>query len=378
MTCARDWREPAGRMSSPRRDGTTGCRSTTPGSWPPYWRDEYDWRAAEARLNDFSQFVTTVDGQRIHFLHVRSPRADATPLLLTHGWPGSIVEFTDMIRPLTDPDAHGAPDAPAFHVVIPSLPGFGFSGPTTERGWNVIRITSALATLMGRLGSERYGAHGGDWGASVTLQLARIAADALLGAHVTRISSAVAPADLDPDSLPDLDGAERAAIIASQQRQAQFQRDELDYGYQQSTRPQTLAYALGDSPVGQLAWIVEKFHAWTDNHGRPEDALDRDQLLTNVSIYWLTNTAGSSSRIYYETASAWGATPEAANVPTAVAVFPHDVSLPVRRLAERTEHVVRWTEFDRGGHFPGLEQPALLTSDIRASFDALWTAATPR
>jgi pimeloyl-ACP methyl ester carboxylesterase len=328
-----------------------------------HWATGYDWRAHEAELNALPQFVTTIDGADVHFVHVRSPRPDATPLLLTHGWPGSILEFVAPIGPLTDP---AAPTAPAFHLVIPSVPGFGFSGPTRDRGWGVPRIARAFAELMSRLGYERYGAHGGDWGAIITREMAVTVPDALVGVHLTMLPSAVAQPGLDLGSLGELTDDERAAIHASAERNARIRRDEMGYGILQSTRPQTLAYALTDSPVGQLAWIAEKFQAWTDA------AIDRDAILTNISIYWFTRTAGSAARLYREyykaALSAAGRAPTPSTVPTAIAVFPHDLSLPVRRLAERFDHIVRWTEMDRGGHFPGLEQPEILLADLQAFF----------
>jgi pimeloyl-ACP methyl ester carboxylesterase len=316
----------------------------------------------------------------VHFVHVRSARDDATPLLLVHGWPGSILEFVTLVGPLTDPAVHGAPTAPAFHVVIPSIPGFGFSGPTRERGWGTARIAGAFVELMSQLGYSRYGVHGGDWGAIIAREMGLAAPDALLGVHLTMLPSAVAQPGLDPNSLVGLTDDDRAAIHASAERSARMRRDEMGYGILQSTRPQTLAYSLTDSPAGQLAWIAEKFYAWTDHDGAPEHAVDRDVLLTNVSIYWFTGTAGSAARLYYEYARAALARPVPApsTVPTAVAVFPQDTSLPVRRLADRFDRIVRWTEMDRGGHFPGLEQPQLLTAELRAFFGhPTGTAARP-
>jgi pimeloyl-ACP methyl ester carboxylesterase len=321
-----------------------------------YWRDEFDWRAAEARLNRFPQFTTVVDGATVHFLHVRSARGDATPLLLTHGWPGSFVEFLTMIEPLTAPP----PDKPAFHVVVPTIPGYGFSGHTTDPGWDPTRIARAWATLMRRLGYERYLAHH---------RLMREAPDCLLGAHVTMLVTAVARTGAELDGLPDVTDAERAAVAASAARARANRRTEMGYGFIQSTKPQTLAYGLADSPTGQLAWIVEKFRTWTDNDGSVEAAIDRDTLLTNVSIYWFTNTAGSSARLYFEAnqAGVWGGgRPVPSQVPLAVLTFPRDLSIPVRRLAEQHDAVVRWTEHDRGGHFPGFEHPGVLVDDLRA------------
>src|SRR5919202_732641 len=287
-----------------------------------YWRTGYDWRAREAMLNAHPQFTTTIDGQNIHFLHVHSAEPGALPLILTHGWPGSIVEFLDVIGPLTDPRADGGDPSDAFHAVIPSIPGFGFSGPTREVGWDTRRIARAWAEIMSRLGYERYGAQGGDTGAIVSPELGRIAADHVVGVHANGLT--VFPSG-DTAELGDLTDGERARLARLQQRS----QDGLGYAMIQSTRPQTLAYSLADSPAGQLAWIVEKFKEWPDPAPElPEAAVDRDQLLTNVTLYWLTGTAGSSANSYYETAhaGAWGAS-ERSTVPTGVAVFPLDVSI---------------------------------------------------
>lgn len=323
-----------------------------------YWRTAYDWRAHERRLNGFPQFTTEIDGQRVHFLHVRSPEAAATPLIMTHGWPGSIVEFTEVIGPLTDPRAHGGDPADAFHLVVPSIPGYGFSGPTREPGWNVRRIALAWDELMSRLGYEHYGAQGGDWGSSISRELGIVVPQHVVGVHLNMLLS---PGSADE---PGLTETEKARLARSEQ----FRNTGLGYGMIQSTRPQTLAYALTDSPAGQLAWITEKFREWTDGD-LPEDAVDRDQLLTNVTLYWLTGTAGSSARLYLEAAraNAWGP-PAPSAAPTGVAVFPREIAPPVRRFAERLNNIVHWSEFDRGGHFAAMEEPDLLVGDIRAFF----------
>jgi microsomal epoxide hydrolase len=319
-----------------------------------YWATRYDWREQEARLNAFPQFTTTIDGQRIHFLHVRSPEPDALALVLTHGWPDSIVDFLDVIGPLSDPRAHGGDPADAFHLVIPSLPGYGFSGPTTERGWELRRIARAWATLMTRLGYERYGAQGGDWGAGVACDLGLVDRERVVGVHLNYLLTL--PSDL-PDELTGLSDVELARLA----RFHQFLDDQSGYMKLQTTRPQTLAYALADSPVGQLAWIVEKFEEWADTD------IDRDTLLTNVMLYWLTNTGGSSARLYYEYAHT-PRLPERSAVPTGVAVFSNDIVPPIRTVAERTLHIVHWSEYERGGHFAALEQPAVLVDDIRTFF----------
>ncbi|MBT2226645.1 epoxide hydrolase family protein [Nonomuraea sp. NEAU-A123] len=325
-----------------------------------YWRTGYDWRAHEARLNEFPQFTTDIDGQIVHFLHVRSPEPGALPLVITHGWPGSVVEFMKIIGPLTDPASHGGDPADAFHVVAPSLPGFGFSSPLAAAGWNTSRVARAWAELMQRLGYHRYGAQGGDTGAIVSPELGRIDPDHVIGVHVNNLGTFPSG---DPAELAGLTEADQARLGLM----TTWGRDMSGYAIVQSTRPQTISYALTDSPVGQLAWIVEKFKEWTDpSAGLPEDAIDRDQILTDVSVYWLTGTAGSAARIYYEGARTWGQAQARSPVPTAVAVFPNDLTL--RPLAERDHNVVRWTEFSRGGHFAAMEAPDLLVNDVREFF----------
>jgi pimeloyl-ACP methyl ester carboxylesterase len=328
-----------------------------------YWATTYDWRIQEKALNEFPQFTTLIDNQNVHFLHVRSTEPEALPLLITHGWPGSIAEFLDIIDPLVNPAAHGGDPADAFHVIAPSIPGFGFSGPTHETGWNTARVAKAWADLMSQLGYERYGAQGGDTGAMVSPQLGQIDSAHVVGIHV---NSLVTFPSGKPDELNDLSGADQKRLELMQR----WQNELSGYAIVQSTRPQTLAYALTDSPVGQLAWIVEKFKDWTDPAAPlPEDAVDRDHLLTDVSIYWLTATAGSSARLYYEGAKSWGQTSEPSGVPTGVAVFPMDVT--IRPIAEREHNIVRWTEFDRGGHFAAMEAPDLLVGDVREFFRPL-------
>ena len=335
-----------------------------------YWRTSYDWRAAEARLNQFPQFTTVIDGANVHLLEVRSPEPQALPLLLTHGWPGSVAEFLDVIGPLTNPRAHGGDPADAFHVVIPSIPGYGFSRPLPETGWDVPRIANAWAELMTRLGYQRFAAQGGDAGSPISLVLGIIHPDRVVGVHVNMLMT-----------FPSGDPAEFAELTETDQQRlgllGRFDQDLSGYMKIQATRPQTLAYALNDSPVGQLAWIVEKFREWTDSAKVPEDAIDRDKILTIVSIYWLTQTAGSSAQFYYEgapavRAAASGTPPPPISVPVGVAVFPKDLFVPIRRFADRDiATIARWTEFDRGGHFAALEQPELLTGDIRAFFRSL-------
>jgi len=325
-----------------------------------YWATTYDWRGQEAALNEFAQFTTVIDGQNVHFLHVRSPEPEALPLLITHGWPGSIAEFLDIIGPLVDPAAHGGDPADAFHVIAPSIPGFGFSGPTHETGWNTVRVARAWVELMRRLGYERYGAQGGDTGALVSPELGRIDPEHLAGIHVNNLLTFPSG---QPGNLSDADQGR----LKLMQR---WQNEMSGYASIQSTRPQTLAYALTDSPAGQLAWIVEKFKEWTDPAAElPEDAVDRDRLLTDVSIYWLTATAGSSARLYYEGAKSWGQANEPSAVPTGVAVFPMDIT--IRSIAESQHNIVHWTEFDRGGHFAAMEAPDLLVADVKEFFRPL-------
>jgi pimeloyl-ACP methyl ester carboxylesterase len=325
-----------------------------------YWRERYDWRAHEAELNELPQLTTVIDGQRLHAVHVRSPEPGARPLVLSHGWPGSIVEFLDVIGPLTDPAAHGGDPADAFHVVAPSLPGYGFSGPTAERGWDVPRIAAAVVTLMDRLGYERFGAQGGDWGSMVSRQLGLDAPDRVIGVHLNMLITIPSGDAEEMAALADDDYARLAGL-------GRYDAELSGYMKLQSTRPQTLAYALTDSPVGQLAWIVEKFKEWTDSRDVPEDAVDRDRILTNVMLYWLTGTAGSSARLYHESAASF-AHRGRVTVPTGMAVFPRDIALPVRSIAERAYNIEHWTELDKGGHFAALEQPELLVQDVRAFF----------
>lgn len=332
-----------------------------------YWRTGFDWRAAEKRLNSFPQFITEIDGADVHFLHVRSPEPGARALLLTHGWPGSIAEFLDIIGPLTDPRAHDGDPADAFHVVIPSIPGFGFAGPHRTGGWGTHRVAMAWAELMRRLGYDRYIAQGGDAGSVISLDLGRVDPEHVAGVHVNMLMTFPSG---DPAELADLSESDMARLG----RMGRFDAELSAYMKLQSTRPQTLAYALTDSPVGQLAWIVEKFGEWTDSDDSPEEAIDRDQILTVVSSYWFTGTAGSSAALYFEDAdmlrkigSGEAPPPPAVTVPAGVAVFPHDILLPLRRLADRDlTNIVSWTEFERGGHFAAMEQPELLVGDVRA------------
>ncbi|MEU9255504.1 epoxide hydrolase family protein [Streptomyces sp. NPDC048270] len=331
-----------------------------------YWRVEYDWRAAEARLNRWPQFTTVIDGARVHFAHLRSPEPGARPLLMTHGWPGSFVEFQRVAGPLTDPRAHGGDPADAFHLVLPSIPGFGLSGPTTEPGWEFKRVARAFGVLMERLGYEAYGVQGGDWGAAISRELGRIRPRNVVGVHLNLLPGGGATEAPGAAELAALSPAERERALASWERYRVWARERQGYADIQATRPQTLAYGLNDSPVGLLAWIGEKFAEWSD----PRCPVDRDQMLTNVALYWLTGTAGSAARIYYERAHAdyFGQPPEVSRTPTALADFPRDNFIPLRHIAARTDNIVRWTSYDRGGHFPAMEVPELLVGDVRAFF----------
>ena len=330
-----------------------------------YWVTSYDWRKQEALINAYPQFMTEIDGQDVHFLHVRSAEPGALPLVLSHGWPGSVVEFLDVIGPLTDPRAHGGDPADAFDVVIPSLPGFGFSGRIREPGWDSHRMATAFAELMRRLGYSRYGAQGGDFGAFISPALGRVDPDHVVGVHVNAATVGFIPfGEVDPTVLAELTEAEKVRL----DRMNAFLAEGNAYFQIQATRPQTLSYGLTDSPIGQLAWIVEKFKEWTHGDGLPEDAVDRDRLLTNVMLYWLTGTAGSAANIYYESMHShnW---PTPSGVPTGVAVFAEDIT--IRRYAEEGNAIVHWSEFDRGGHFAALETPDLLIEDIRLFFRGL-------
>jgi pimeloyl-ACP methyl ester carboxylesterase len=334
-----------------------------------YWRDGYDWRRQEARLNGLPQFTTTIDGQTVHFLHVRSPEPGALPLLVTHGYPSSIVEFLEILGPLTDPRGHGGDPADAFHVVAPSIPGFGFSTPVQQPGWEVARTTTAFAELMRRLGYARYGAHGGDIGAGVSGMLGATRPDHVVGTHTTADARGVALAGQYFPLPDDLAEADRVGV----EEQQRLWADAKGYLDIQSTRPQTLAYALTDSPAGQLAWIVEKFKEWTDAAAElPENAVDRDQLLTNVSVYWFTRSGASAARFIYEgahTGPDWTSAPPTAPAPQGLAQFGGDDLL--RRVMDPDHKIEHWSEFDRGGHFPAMEVPDLLVGDVRAFFRRL-------
>ena len=326
-----------------------------------YWEEEYDWRAFEAHLNSFPQYLTEIDGVDIHFLHVRSPEPDALPVILTHGWPGSIAEFTDVIGPLTDPVAHGGDASEAISLVVPSLPGFGFSGKPTGTGWNREHIADAWAELMDRLDYDRYGTQGGDWGASVSTRIASRFPEHVAGVHLNLLIVGPAPGQVEfsPDELAYIEKSKRA--------QEEHGRWQEGYRAQQSTRPQTLGYGLTDSPAGQCAWILEKFHDWADCDGDPVAAFGMDRLLDNIALYWLTATGTSSARIYWEAPP--GAPSPQVDVPAGTSIFPKELGHPFRPWAERVyPELCYWNELDKGGHFAAFEQPELFIKELRSFF----------
>ena len=321
------------------------------------WRGEYDWRAQEARLNALAQYRAEIDGQGIHFIHARSPHDDAFPLLLTHGWPGSVVEFLDVIPMLTQPEAHGGRAEDAFHVVAPSLPGYGFSEPTRTRGWDPTRIARAFSALMDALGYARYGAQGGDWGAQVATRIGALDPEHCAAIHLNM------PIGTRPTEAVDLTDGDKADLAAIQD----FQREESGYAQEQATKPQTLGVGLNDSPAGLLAWIVEKFRTWSDCDGHPENVFTRDQLLTNVMVYWVTQTITSSTRLYWEHKVSTERQ-QYVGVPTGVARYPKEILRFPRAWVESSYNVTHWAVMPRGGHFAAMEQPLLFSSDLRSFF----------
>ena len=323
-----------------------------------YWRDGYEWRRCEARLNGLNQHVTQIDGLDIHFLHVRSPHEGAMPLILTHGWPGSVIEFMDAIGPLTDPVAHGGRAEDAFHVVAPSLPGFGFSGKPTATGWGVGKIATAWAELMRRLGYTEWVAQGGDWGAAVTTAIGTQAPAGCLGIHVNMPVARPLPEDLAAPSP-----AELRALAALQH----YQEWDSGYSKQQATRPQSVGYGLVDSPVALAGWILEKMWAWTDNGGSPYDALSRDTILDNLMLYWLPATGASSARLYWESFAKFG--DGEVTIPSGASQFPKEIIPAPRKWAERRyRNLVYWNDLPKGGHFAAWEQPGLFVGELRNCF----------
>ena len=325
-----------------------------------YWANQYDWRKSEQYLNTFDHFQTNIDDLAIHFIHQKSPHPDAYPLIITHGWPGSIVEFHKVIQPLVDPTKHGGKAEDAFHVVCPSLPGYGFSGKPSQAGWGVEKIAETWDQLMVRLGYENYGAQGGDWGAAVTTQIGRN-----IG-HCDAIHINMPIGRPTPESLQDPTDEEKSALEGL----TYYQEWDSGYSKQQSTRPQTLGYGLVDSPVGQMAWIIEKFWSWMDCDGHPENTLTRDELLDNVMLYWLTASGASSARLYWESFGSFGGG-DKVELPTGVASFPKEIIRSPRRWCEESYNITHWTTMPKGGHFGAFEQPELFINDLRIFFKTI-------
>ena len=343
-------------------DWSQGVRVENAKSLIDYWEREYDWRRFESELNRFPQFVTEIDGLDIHFIHVKSKNPNAMPLVLTHGWPGSIVEFLKLIGPLTDPVAFGGNVEDSFDIVVPSLPGFGFSQKPTETGWNVIRIATAWVELMKRLDYEHWAAQGGDWGSVVTTVLGAMLPEGLLGIHLN--SPYAFPAEI-PDTLSP---EEQNAVDTL----ALYNGDMGGANHLQGTKPETIGIALADSPAGQAAWIYEKFQSKTDNNGLAEDALTTDEILDAISLYWFTNSAASSARIYWENKGDGSMALPKLTLPVAVTVFPRDIPLLPRSWIEDTySDLIHYGEADKGGHFAAFEQPAILVGEIRTGLRSL-------
>ena len=324
-----------------------------------HWRDRYDWRRCEAALNGLGQHRTTLDGLGVHFLHVRSPEPDALPMIMTHGWPGSIIEFNKVIGPLTNPAAHGGEARDAFHLVLPSLPGFGFSDKPAATGWGVKRIASAWAALMDRLAYGRYVAQGGDWGAFITAAMGAMQPPGCAAIHLNTVNVSPLPEDRTNP------GPEEQATFALLKRYAS---EEFGYAKEQGTRPQTIGYALTDSPAGLAAWIYEKYHGWSDNPGEPEAVLGTDEMLDNIMLYWLPRTGASAARLYWESLGD-ASMSEPVSIPVGVSIFPADINKSPRRWAERVfRNIVHWNEVERGGHFGAFEQPDIFVREVRDCF----------
>lgn len=327
-----------------------------------YWRERYDWRRCEGMLNSWHPQRITIDGLEIVFFHVRSAEPDARPMIITHGWPGSVIEFNRVVGPLTDPRAHGGDPRDAFHLVLPCLPGYGFSARPAAPGWTVERIAEAWATLMARLGYSRWFAQGGDWGGVVTGRIAANAPAGCAGVHLNTVDLASHPDEVHDHSA----GAQRA-----RDRTRRYATNEMGYAAQQSTRPQTLSYAFTDSPAGQAAWIYEKYKAWMSPSNEPEDVFGIDAMLDNVMLYWLTATAGSSARLYWESLAATGLS-RPVTLPVAVSLFPDDVTYTPRHWAERVlRNLVSWHEVEAGGHLAAFEQPDIFVREVRDAFRSL-------
>jgi epoxide hydrolase len=320
-----------------------------------YWRNDYSWRRCETMLNSFGQYRSTIDGLGIHFLHIRSPESNAMPLILTHGWPGSVIEFHKVIAPLTNPVAHGGDAGDAFHLVVPSLPGFGFSDKPQRRGWNLARIARAWICLMDRLGYQKYAAQGGDWGSAVTMAIGALHPPGCVGIHLNMPMAFPCEADMG-----DLTAEEKASLASSKV----YREQGSGYAKQQSTRPQTLGYALADSPSGQAAWIYEKYCEWSDCDGSPYNVFSFDEMLDNIMLYWLPGAGASSARLYWESLADFGV--GELTLPVACSIFPKELFRPSYRWAERKyRNIVYWNEVERGGHFAAFEQPLLFVEELR-------------
>jgi len=341
-------------------DWTQGIPLTYVREVADYWANQYDWRKSEQHLNTFDHYQTNINDLDIHFIHQQSPHPDAYPLIITHGWPGSIVEFHKVIQPLVDPTAHGGNAEDAFHVICPSLPGYGFSGKPSISGWGVEKIAETWDQLMVRLGYENYGAQGGDWGAAVTTQIGRNVG------HCDGIHINMPIGRPTPESLQDPTDEEKSALEGL----TYYQEWDSGYSKQQSTRPQTLGYGLVDSPVGQMAWIIEKFWSWMDCDGHPENTLTRDELLDNVMLYWLTASGASSARLYWESFGSFGGG-EKVEIPTGVASFPKEIIRSPRRWCEESYNITHWTTMPEGGHFGAFEQPEIFVKDLRLFFKTI-------
>ena len=323
-----------------------------------YWGNEYDWYQTQERLNHHDQFITNIDGLDIHFLHIRSSHENAMPLIITHGWPGSIIEFHKILEPLTEPTRHGGSAEDAFHLVCPSLPGYGFSGKPKTTGWGVEKIAAAWDTLMLRIGYDSYVAQGGDWGSAVTTTIGKQDKGHCIGIHVNMPNAgATSAARENPDD------SDKAALAGA----AFYQQWDSGYSKQQSTRPQTLGYGLADSPVGQSAWILEKFYQWTDCKGHPENVLTRDEIIDNIMFYWLTNSGASSARLYWESfGTAFSGADNTVKLPTGISSYPKEIIRTPRSWAEqRYTNIQYWNDLDRGGHFAAFEQPELFVQEMR-------------
>ncbi|WP_441627236.1 epoxide hydrolase family protein [Cupriavidus sp. 2MCAB6] len=339
-----------------------------------YWATDYDWRKAEAKLNAYPQFLMNIDGLDIHFVHVRSPHPNALPLIMTHGWPGSVFELLNVIGPLTNPTAHGGTADDAFHLVIPSIPGFGYSQKPKDKGWNPDRVARAWDVLMKRLGYTRYVSQGGDWGAIISDALGRQAPEGLLGIHVNRIERATT---VPPDLAKALRSGDPApANLTPEEREVfeqtrEFLNKGLGYASIMQTRPQTIGYGLADSPVGLAAWIYDKQADWVFTRGDPEKALSRGAILDNITLYWLTDTGASSGRIYWEAGAAQAST-RPITIPVAVTIFPGEVYRPPKHWVERAyRNLTYYNRVDKGGHFAAWEEPELFSSELRSAFRSL-------